>query len=169
MKIKDILQPKILDLFTINKETIGDIEIVELHKMPLNLIIEALGFRINSTMIEYTKLYDLNSMYVFIPEVSPLVSKEKQTYIKAKIIGLILFDPKYQRKIKEANMIELNHNNQDDIKRILTACINNGFYITPEQAEEAWLLESESYAASWLNLTDLTDLEISKIIKAQLS
>lgn len=41
--------------------------------------------------------------------------------------------------------------------------------LTPEQAEEAWLLESESYAASWLDLTDLTDLEISKIIKAQLS
>lgn len=71
-----------------------------------------------------------------------------------------------QAKKNETYMIEIaNDEHENDVKRILTACLNQGFWLSPQQAILAWETESEANAASWLNLDSLSDVDIASRIK----
>lgn len=71
-----------------------------------------------------------------------------------------------QAKENETYMIELpNDEHEDDVKRILTACLNQGFWLTHQQAISAWESESDANAASWLDLDSLSDVDIASRVK----
>lgn len=71
-----------------------------------------------------------------------------------------------QAKENETYMIEIpNDEHEADIKRILTACLNQGFWLSPQQAISAWEAESETNAASWLDLESLSDDDIARRVK----
>lgn len=71
-----------------------------------------------------------------------------------------------QAKENESYMIEItNDEHEEDIKRILAACLNQGFWLSPQQVISAWKTESEANAASWLDLESLSDEDIASRVK----
>ena len=51
----------------------------------------------------------------------------------------------------------------EDVKRIVLICAKHGYFLSPEEAEEAWEAYSDSRCASWLHLHD--DKEIWRAVR----
>lgn len=88
MKVKEVLSPKLLDLFGDKKELIGNIQI-EGYQMPINEIITAFGYSIEYTPLQPSVKYNRDTKQIFIYDYQ---SSELKAHAKAKALGLILFD-----------------------------------------------------------------------------
>lgn len=101
MQVKDVItDPNVIATFGDKFEKVGKIQI-ENGKMPINEIITACGFSIEYRPCDSNPMFDMKTKQIFINNTLP---KYTQQFMKAKILGLALFDSNYQtmkKKVRE--------------------------------------------------------------------
>lgn len=110
------------------------------------------------------KLIDDLTEFVYIIYCKNDLEFSVQQFLRGKI-GIFPDDSRAEMKNKVKRYVDMLY--IDDVKRIISICLQNGVEITKEAARDLWEHYSNDWMASWLMLPE-DDNELWDIVKSYL-